>query len=343
MRGHQRNQDAMTFVGHVSRARSYGFTLVELLVVIAIIGILVALLLPAVQATREAARRAQCQNNVKQQGLALFMYHDANNVFPPGELSAQKRIVLRPVGHCAGCGSRNSYGVSQNRNWIFPAFLLPFLEERPLYDQLEVGNGPAPNRPNLNGVVSPAQELVMSELPVFLCPTNASQTINRFLGNYGMSHYLASDTWGGDPNTKVGLRHFTDGTSNTILLGERAYSTDPSFYAIGGTWVARWLTNNSYGSSDNALNQPIDPAAVSTSANGDFSVSSSLDRCNRRSNHSSLHPGGVQFVFADGSVRFLSENIQARFCQGDTNMPPGNWVFSRLYWKDDGFPTGSSF
>jgi prepilin-type N-terminal cleavage/methylation domain-containing protein/prepilin-type processing-associated H-X9-DG protein len=323
-----------------------GFTLVELLVVIAIIGILIALLLPAVQAAREAARRMQCSGNLKQMGVALQNYHGAHKVFPPGELASRVPATFVPTtvraGATPGTGERRQLGNSANRQWIFSVFLLPFLEQTSVFQALNVGKGDdwrAPDRlANPNSTRSPAQQLVMTPLPVFLCPTNPSADVNRFLGNYAMSHYVASDTWAGDPNTNIRLSDFIDGTSTTIMLGERAYSTDSKFYSIGGTWVARWLTNNAYGSSDNALNQPIRPQDVTTDANGNLSVSG--DPCNRRSNHTSLHTEGVQFLFADGSVKYLSENIQARFCGTDVNMPPGNWVFSRLYWRDDRYPVG---
>lgn len=330
-----------------------GFTLVELLVVIAIIGVLVSLLLPAVQAAREAARRMQCTNNLKQLTLALHNYHDTYKILPPGELDPTGHLATGTVSNPSciqGCGERRAFGVSRNSQWQFSVFLLPFMEQGALWDALGVGV-PNRNAPNLTGAggcfraFTPGtpEALARTKLATFICPSDpeTGPGVNRYLGCYGLSNYVASDTWAGDPNTNVSFSEFRDGLSNTIMLGERMYSTSPKFYSIGGNWVARWSTNNSYGSSDNALNQPL--VAVTFVANGGANYPN--DTCNRRSNHTGSHPGGVMFSLADGSVRFISNSIQARFC-GDANganvlpMPPGNYVFSRVYWRDDGFPVG---
>src|SRR4051812_28529516 len=143
-----------------------GFTLVELLVVIAIIGVLVALLLPAVQAAREAARRMQCQNNLKQMGLGLHSFHDSYNRFPP-------------------CGERNT-----TNRWGWQVAILPYIEQNNLYQQL--------GSPDINTTASmpfPATTILQSKINTYRCPSdlNTQQTLNLNFDNYGISNYIVSE------------------------------------------------------------------------------------------------------------------------------------------------------
>lgn len=149
----------------LSTTNRRGFTLIELLVVIAIIAILIALLLPAVQQAREAARRSQCRNNLKQIGLALHNYHDNYNAFPPGALAMN---VTTGVAYKLGDAepSRSNVG----GGWGWSTFILPFIDQAPLYSSLN---------PNGNNFPLNPTALTRTILPVYICPSEASPNIVR--------------------------------------------------------------------------------------------------------------------------------------------------------------------
>jgi prepilin-type N-terminal cleavage/methylation domain-containing protein/prepilin-type processing-associated H-X9-DG protein len=200
------------------RRRPCGFTLIEVLVVIAIMGLLIALLLPAVQAAREAARRMQCANNLKQIALAAHNYHATAEVFPPGDL-----------GGWSG--------------WSIHARLLPFLEQGPLYNALNFAHGNRipygspwgdPARTEINTTVT------LTRLTSFLCPSSIAPTGNLafpptdgprpgncYFASLGPSLHFGGDLRNARPTgmfmnngPPLAFRHVTDGSSNTILLGE---------------------------------------------------------------------------------------------------------------------------
>lgn len=135
----------------ISLTRKRGFTLIELLVVIAIIAILIALLLPAVQQAREAARRSTCKNNLKQIGIALHNYHDTHSVLPPGVLMFDD-----------GSGDPDP----DLGNWGWNTFLLPYIDQAPLYNQL------TPNGANFP--TSAAGSLIQTVVPILVCPDRKS-------------------------------------------------------------------------------------------------------------------------------------------------------------------------
>jgi len=331
---------------------SLGFTLVELLVVIAIIGILVALLLPAVQAAREAARRAQCSNNLKQIGLALHNYVDSYKVFPIGSNSS------RP-----GPGNMTHFYAS---NWR--VFILPYLEQGPVYQQLNFRWGcfVAYSSFPLSGGNEILARLVFN---VYVCPSsNIPPTYDdpnpddSFYANdlrAQLPHYVGISgaypdpaaravCWTSNrdgtvcitgllvPNDVRGFEHATDGTANTIIVAEQSgrirSETEPVLASYAGGWAgtcspARYPATRSARHFSHGLTTvafvPNSPTAVS--GNGNFPKSGRPWYNNTIIN--SFHPGGLMTLRADGSVPFLSDTIDMvvlrRLCVADDGQPVG--------------------
>lgn len=285
-----------------SRRSLRGFTLIELLVVIAIIAILIALLLPAVQQAREAARRTQCKNNLMQLGLALHNYDMAFEALPPGTVNATGPILFEPVGY--------------HMSWITQ--LLPMMEQSNLFRAVnfDVGVYDAPN-----GTVR------TTRIPVFRCPSDIPSSALMAGGGPGVSNY-AGCTGGEDVpidtknngllflNSSIAYQQIYDGASNTILVAERVI--DPTQVDLG--WMSG--TNATLRNMGTGLNsakipgltgfrpqgQMQDPMNQETPAAAptDPSVAASPG------GFSSRHTGGVQSLLADGSVRFISENVDAK-------------------------------
>jgi prepilin-type N-terminal cleavage/methylation domain-containing protein len=301
-------------VQHAERAgRRTGFTLVELLVVIAIIGILVALLLPAVQSAREAARRTQCTNSLRQLAVAMQMHHNTAKEFPPGAAS------------------------SNNLSWN--VFLLPYLEEGPLYDKFDLNDGPFNGGPNREG----PDKLIhgLNRIDMFLCPSaeqllaeHGSSTLvdkrqtytSHYFGimgpkgkdangqTYAMEEVNAGYTSGccggfaaqgvlrRDKSTSI--RQITGGTSHTLMLGEIAHQDGPGFgdSAIGGGDGASWVRGVAFGTKQDQM------TGMSASKNVADGINVIPVLFNDIS-FSSFHPGGAHFARCDASVDFISEDI----------------------------------
>lgn len=274
-----------------------GFTLIELLVVIAIIAILIALLLPAVQQAREAARRTQCRNNLKQIGLALHNYTDVHGVFPSGwigvDVATGQPFVSGPSG------------------WGWASMLLPYIDQGPLYRQLnlELPLLDTDNNPSLRTAV-----------PTYRCPSDAGagawdiadETTGDSLTELASANYVGCvgiiemEACEDQPapfvckgngafhhNSATTFKDITDGPSRTILVGERSSvlggSTWTGLVPQGEEALARIL-----GTADHTPNHPA----------------AHLD------DFSSHHEGGVHCLFGDGRVQFLGENIDLGVYQG---------------------------
>ncbi|MEZ6154028.1 MAG: DUF1559 domain-containing protein, partial [Pirellulaceae bacterium] len=232
-----------------SRSR-IGFTLVELLVVIAIIGILVGLLLPAVQAAREAARRMQCTNNLKQIGLALHNYHDTHHKFPYASY-LDKTFINTDLTH-----------PSLNSQWAWSAMILPFIEQGNMYNQLNVGTNTFEAAAN-NPV---GLALLQTPLPAFICPSDAEAGVNRnrpfemkaggglcngmslpATVEFAKSNYPGCNgnddsdgIFNSGGNRDIGIKDITDGTSNTIMVGERPSNRYKNQTVAEGPWAGIW-------------------------------------------------------------------------------------------------------
>jgi prepilin-type N-terminal cleavage/methylation domain-containing protein/prepilin-type processing-associated H-X9-DG protein len=314
--------------------RRNGFTLVELLVVIAIIGILIALLLPAVQAAREASRRAACTNNLKQIGLANLNYESAKKKYPPG------RLNVNDGNDCA------PYATATNIAASGFVLILPFIEDSGLYVTAAFENGGIWD--STNPAWRDAARLAMIQVrpPVYVCPTSTFEPFvtdtNNWLG-FGApaitaatgSYALCTGRLGpgttGSPtgtaqkcsNTGIYLygrvvrrRELTDGTTKTFVAGEvrdahQWQSLNVWSYATRLNSILRTTSNN-----PNTL--PCLPQ------NAGFCGSFFADaRGHLNSAFASEHPGGVNFVFADGHVSFVSDNIALDVYQAASTIAKG--------------------
>ena len=265
------------------------FTLIELLVVIAIIGILVALLLPAVQAARESARRTQCKNQLKQIGLAMQHYHDLNRAFPAGYYSQ-----LDGAGDELGTG------------WGWGAALLPELEQTTVASRINFNLG-------IGDSQNAAARTTM--LPVFLCPsetfqapfvvanTSASVAYGNYVainGNGGVSDFAGSNDGAFLRNRWLRMAEIADGLSNTLFVGERCSRMSLT------TWTGA-VTGGQVPSQ-------LDPAAVEAAAALILSHAGPHVPNNPEVTDAdataSYHPIGVNFLFGDGSVHVINNTIE---------------------------------
>jgi prepilin-type N-terminal cleavage/methylation domain-containing protein/prepilin-type processing-associated H-X9-DG protein len=361
-----------------------GFTLIELLVVIAIIGILIGLLLPAVQSVRESASRMTCTNNLKQIGLALHNYHDANSYFPPGYIDNNTSTNYNDPTYTPD----NDLGPG----WGWASLILPYLEQNNVYTQI-----------NFKVTVGTGVNTQISQLPltIFQCPSDPNQQTcaiynwaNYGTGNDGTpvmlahSNYIGCNGWeecfnnaGGDAQATVGpgglsgagqgpgsdgltggsgqqgdglfyrnshynMLNITDGTSNTIIAGERSSNHSPSTWtgAYPNAMCAAWMATL-----PTATPLYIPPSQAPIGPNGsaydnaDYGEALVLGHGNQThlpsadipiydpDNFYSFHsPKGANFLFGDGSVHYLTSSINPLTYQdlctiAGGEVPPTSW------------------
>jgi prepilin-type N-terminal cleavage/methylation domain-containing protein/prepilin-type processing-associated H-X9-DG protein len=267
------------------------FTLIELLVVIAIIAILIALLVPAVQKVREAAARTQCQNNLKQIGLACHNYHGAKKCLPSGYVAS---------------GSYVDGATDTSPGWGWGAFLLPYLDQNPLYQQLSLSSP-------VEGSLA-----IQTMIPAYLCPSDAppsaafavTDATGTTICSAAPSSYAAtvgpdaSDV--ADPtglgvfyrNSRTRLTDITDGTSQTVMIGERAWADSKGIWAGAPSGaVLRPGPRNPWQS-------VTAPAPTLVLAHNNW-INIKSDADGGLDDFSGYHSGGVNVLFADGSVHFI--------------------------------------
>jgi prepilin-type N-terminal cleavage/methylation domain-containing protein/prepilin-type processing-associated H-X9-DG protein len=333
-----------TFASRPARwAGRHGFTLVELLVVIAIIGVLVALLLPAVQSAREAARRMKCSNNLKQYGVGVHNYHDTYGVFP-----------INATGVNGSAMPRLTWQVR----------VLPFMEQKAVFDGIDFNVDPrrlplAGGGPILWGVSPPYTRCPSDPYPTQQPGPRAQCNYGGSLGSQNVDGtdkskchpftVFEQQMSGGNPRfgemnpinkarvsglfafSAVVLRiaDVADGTSNTLMVGEVLPGCQwiNSGDAQSGTWINSWGNLFSIGGGVSTI-VPINEMTPCLRSNR-----ISDPNCNPAAGHTmqyaygfkSLHPGGVQVTMADGSVRFLNQNIN-------------HTMYQYLGGRDEGIP-----
>jgi len=257
-----------------------GFSLVELLVVIAVISSLVALLLPAVQRARESARRSQCQNNLKQWGLALHEYHETAEMFPPGYYDLSR--------------------ITNQRRWLWRASLLPYIDQQALYDKVKFELPPNQTCYDYNSYLVP-NEPTRTLVPLYYCPTDynsrkvfpdfsdAAHAPTNYLGvsgasDIGNSGYFQDADGVFFANSAVRERDIADGTSNTIVIGERGIPTD-----LYRGWAL--------------CGEPIIDPYLSVERGIDVGDPLAFSSLYYFWSH---HSGGTHFLFGDGVAKFVN-------------------------------------
>ena len=304
----------------IYKQNSSGLTIIELLITLSVIAICITLMLPAIQRSRNQARANQCKNNLKQLGLALHNYHAVHSTLPPGWVS-----------HTPLANSPSAYG--------WQARILPFIghtgsdHSKTLFRALTVPVGK-----EAFGSSGKGNTLEKTIIPLFRCPNDTSDPLNKMRGGWAVSNYSgnfgsnpaprlvpngAAESWPGNLSTplqtngifwwcsNVKFKHITDGTSDTIMVGERSVNS------VAGIWAGvrsnsietDQVTDCSYGNEINS-----NPGAFS-----------------------SLHPNGSFFLMCDGAVRMIDENLDS---QAITNEYPSGGIYQKLSNRNDGHPVG---
>jgi prepilin-type N-terminal cleavage/methylation domain-containing protein/prepilin-type processing-associated H-X9-DG protein len=344
--------------------RRLGFTLIELLVVIAIIAVLIALLLPAVQSAREAARRAQCTNNLKQIALAALNYESTNGTFPGGSYSIDGNF------YNATKGVYEMWGTYPENFSVFVR-MLPFFEQAPMYNSVNFSSGTSaaadnlticgirvaslvcpsdiqndtvalpPTRGSLGGVVPGwSYNESASVYTPNLIPGNWTQAFTSYAGNagtftFGYSNLMTSSILGNFNgviynDSAVKLASITDGTSNTFSFGEHSkghlFISDPGYAISDGSWNSgRWY---------DTLFATLYPVNLANGNSTAFAGGTNPGYYFPTA-AGSYHPGGANFAFCDGSVHFIKNSISSwTFQQGNGDSygdaMPDNTTFTTV-------------
>jgi prepilin-type N-terminal cleavage/methylation domain-containing protein len=301
---------------HGKRSGRPGFTLVELLVVIAIIGILVGLLLPAVQAARESARRLQSQNNLKQIGLAIHGYEAALRTIPSGYIADIASAAANPQTFDAPPG------------WAWGALLLPYLEQQPLHAQLDFSL-PCWHPKNT--------ALVKTRIPTFLNPgavnfegdTAITDAAGHFLASFGRSHYVANsgqdEAWGYAPplkdwrsvatgpmyrNSRVRFADVTDGLSNSIFVGEHTTISDKTWVGVvpGSFSCPRDSSRFPFTACDHGATYVLCHSGPAMDEPG-IIHGPSFPTCHVCQMYAPWTAGGGHILMGDGSVRYVATTV----------------------------------
>ena len=306
---------------HPLSARA-GFTLVELLVVIAIIGVLIALLLPAVQQAREAARRMQCSNNLKQIGLGLHNYHDTYGSLPSMAIQPADGVDPDDSGDVRDTGE----------GWGGSALILPFIEQSTLHDAAGIGDGVILH----NRLSDVARQVVTA----YRCPSDTAKDVddealpflNTAVSNYGVFNNAGTARVAGGNgafwrNSGAKFRDITDGLSNTLAVSEVTAKLQGKRMNVKA-WAGCQMVKDG---------DCVDEVGLS----GRWPINDTSSTNGNQTNEcpSSQHPGGVMALRHDGSVRFLSENIQ--FLRDPPPANNGNVVdslYEYLIAMNDGQP-----
>jgi prepilin-type N-terminal cleavage/methylation domain-containing protein/prepilin-type processing-associated H-X9-DG protein len=304
------------------------FSLIELLVVIAIIVVLIALLVPAVQRVRETASRLKCSHNLRQYGLACQEYHDINLLFPPGGMVIPNDVWAN-VDWSAHKGT-----------WLI--YTLPYVEQSALYDQI-----PNMDVPHFDSITAAEQAGVLPKsLPMQRCPSDnfkAGAPYSNYVGSLGpqclddkcgytpFAQYCNEPAWGyttssddadsndpglcrgmfGRSGAKLGLIDCTDGTSNTLFIGEalpsqNAHMLETTWYSMYGAQVASTII---------PINYPINEEDMSWCGQAFAGPGHSMFNNNVSWGFRSRHPGGCNFLMVDGSVHFIKQDIDMQLYQ----------------------------